>query len=169
MIAKNMLRLLLSLLALFSIVSTIEEKWDHFQFDITLFCNEAFRKEYNLAIEWWEDDTLPGKEQITRTKIFRAPTGNFSFTMEGAMDGDEPKSDGYKAVAYITHDCERWAEQRDLTFTVEPLCPIGGSCYYRIYEDITSRQGDHYIHAKGLKMNDLTPFPDFKPTFQNKK
>uniref|UniRef100_A0A1I7UNI2 Uncharacterized protein n=1 Tax=Caenorhabditis tropicalis TaxID=1561998 RepID=A0A1I7UNI2_9PELO len=158
------MRLLVFIVALFSIGLALTDKYDHFQFDITLFCNERDRKEYNLVIEWRESDTLPGKEQISRSKYFNASTGNFSFTMDGAMDGDEIGSAGYRPVAYITHDCERELQEVELALYVDTLCDIGRSCHYRIIEDITNRKGTDYITAKALKLDDWTPFPDFHPS-----
>ncbi|KAF1758498.1 hypothetical protein GCK72_014956 [Caenorhabditis remanei] len=157
-----MLRFLLLLFSLFSFGSTIDDPWDHFEFAITFHCYDKGRSEYNLVIEWWEDDALPKMEQITQSKFIRAKTGNFSFSMAGAMDGDEPWSNGYSPVAYITHDCERYAQPIELEMHVNTQCKVGQkSCYYRIIQDITSQEGKKYVNADALKMGDLTPFPDF--------
>lgn len=64
----------------------------------------------------------PGMEQITRPQFYHPKPGNFSFRMEGAMDGDESFSDGHKPVAYITHDCHKKAQQVELVLTVNTLC-----------------------------------------------
>ncbi|CAB54292.2 TransThyretin-Related family domain [Caenorhabditis elegans] len=137
-------------------------KWDPFVFDITVYCNDKTRDTYNLLIEWWEDDTMPGMEQITRPQFYHPKPGNFSFRMEGAMDGDESFSDGHKPVAYITHDCHKKAQQVELVLTVNTLCKTENSCHYRIIQDISGAQGEKNIQADALVVGgNFTSFPDF--------
>ncbi|CAO4374958.1 unnamed protein product [Caenorhabditis nigoni] len=147
---------------LFLLALPIASAWDHFQFDVTLFCNYYNRTKYNLKIEWWEyDSVLSGEDQITQAKVFKPNTGRYSFTMAGAMDGDEWLSKGYKPRAYISHDCTADQKRVDLDLTVLKLCAPPNTCHYRIIQDITNRSGSEEIEHNGFKENDMSPFPDY--------
>ncbi|KAF1758504.1 hypothetical protein GCK72_014962 [Caenorhabditis remanei] len=135
--------------------------WDHFQFDTTLFCNYNDRPFYDLKIEWWEQDTLSAGEKISNAKILQADTGRFSFTMEGAMNGDEMFSAGYRPVAYISHDCTDDGKRVDLVLSLTTLCEVGHTCHYRVIKDITNTWGKEDMKPAGFLHDNMDPFPDF--------
>ncbi|KAF1758503.1 hypothetical protein GCK72_014961 [Caenorhabditis remanei] len=151
-----------SLLLLLAISTLSATAWDHFQFDITLFCNFQDRAKYNLKIEWYEvDSVFSGEDRITTPQLLEPNTGRFSFSMPGAMNGDEALSNGYKPKAYISHDCTDDGKRVDLDLTVVKLCNTENTCHYRIIQDITNRSGSAEIEASGFKEGDMSPFPDF--------
>ncbi|EGT50650.1 hypothetical protein CAEBREN_14458 [Caenorhabditis brenneri] len=135
--------------------------WDHFQFDVTFFCNVLDRTEYLLKIEWYEKDSSFSKDDLlTDQKLYRPNVGRLSFTQPGAMDGDEMNSSGYEPVAYISHDCTNDKKRVDLVLSITTLCPIGNGCHYRIIKDITNVWGKESVEADDFKQ-DMGPFPGF--------
>ncbi|CAP25147.1 Protein CBG04450 [Caenorhabditis briggsae] len=152
-------------------IETPKDPYDHFQFDLTFICRNRDRAEYNLVIEWWEWDLLTwnplvnwGDEKVTKTKFVRARAGTYSFSMDGAMDGDEPWSRGYAVYAEITHDCEQHGRTTNLELKINNRCTVEQKlCHYRIIYDITDKSGSEWINANGLREGPYIPFPDFKP------
>ncbi|PIC35768.1 hypothetical protein B9Z55_015018 [Caenorhabditis nigoni] len=137
--------------------------YEHFQFDLTITCSIPGRSEFNMFIEWWESDVFVSDEQITKLKYVRAPTGSYSFSIYGAMNGDEPWSNGYAPYAVITHDCNKYGRPTELEWTLLNRCSVGQKfCHYRIIYDITDKSGSHYIHANGFRQGKYIPFQDFK-------
>ncbi|CAI2351129.1 unnamed protein product [Caenorhabditis sp. 36 PRJEB53466] len=134
--------------------------WDHFEFDITVFCNLPDRENYKMLIEWYEADFFAGEEQLTQPMILNPRIGKFSFSMNGAMDGDEVFSSGYSPRAYIIHDCTSDRKEVKLRLTITTLCEIGTTCHYRIIRDLTNDWGIYEAEANALK-HEMTPFPDF--------
>ncbi|ULT97030.1 hypothetical protein L3Y34_005089 [Caenorhabditis briggsae] len=145
------------LLVFFSTV----QSWDHFQFDITFLCELNDRTKYNVKIEWWEKDTMSAGQLLTKPFLTQPNTGRYSFTMAGAMNGDEIFSAGYKPVAYISHDCTSDRKRVDLVLTLTRLCEIGHTCHYRIITDITNKWGREDLAPTDFHHDNMDQFPDF--------
>uniref|UniRef100_A0A1I7UNH8 Conserved secreted protein n=1 Tax=Caenorhabditis tropicalis TaxID=1561998 RepID=A0A1I7UNH8_9PELO len=137
------------------------EEWNHFQFDITFFCNFEDRRDYDLKIQWWESDTSSGYDELTKPSVIRPSVGRYSFSMVGAMNGDEILSDGYHPVAYMSHDCTSDRKRVDFVLDITTLCVIGQTCHYRIIHDLTNVWGKEKMEASNYKAGNLDDFPDF--------
>ncbi|CCD63293.2 TransThyretin-Related family domain [Caenorhabditis elegans] len=135
--------------------------WDHFQFDITVFCELNNIQDYNLKIEWVEVDSLNGQDQLSQPKILILGPGRQSFSQDGALNGDEMFSAGYKPRALISHDCTSDRKPVDLQLTVKRLCEIGHLCHYRIITDLTNHWGKEDIEPANFIHDNIDQFSDF--------
>ncbi|CAI2351128.1 unnamed protein product [Caenorhabditis sp. 36 PRJEB53466] len=152
--------MLRSLLIFVILSAAVTAKWDHFEFDVTVFCHFSDRDVYNMVIYWDEVDRWSRDEHITQTQSLQPRMGKFSFSQNGAMNGDQILSSGYQPKAVISHDCTSDRKEVDLEVVLTTLCTPGDTCHYRFIKDLTNQWGVIKTAADDFKV-DMSPFPDF--------